>query len=314
MRNIKQFSGIIGNPQLRRQKLVRLGTLASQKAASYRHDAEDGIAVMGQEWDNLLILDACRYDLFEAHHDFSGRLSKVHSRGSQSREFMEHNFTDQYHDTVYISANPFISFLDDDMFHATISLYGEKWDEEISTVRPESVVEATVRAHQEYPNKRLISHFMQPHHPFIGPTGQQFDTGGVKDPTREPGTNPRELTPPIWIRLNQGDTAVDLETVWKAYVENFELVSEHANELVAALDGKSVITSDHGNLFGERLWPIPVRKFGHPPGIRAPELVDVPWFELPYDERQTVRSDPPVERDSAETTVVEERLKDLGYV
>jgi hypothetical protein len=312
-RNIRQLPEIIVDPQLRQQKLVQLGTLASQKVTSYRHDADDGIAVMEQEWDNLLILDACRYDLFEAHHDFPGTLRKVRSRGSQSREFMERNFTDHYHDTVYITGNPFTAFLDDDVFHATINLFDEQWDDELMTIRPESMVEASLKANEEFPNKRLIVHFMQPHYPFIGERGRQIDSGGITGQTRGMNTKSSDRAPSVWSRLNSGDPAVDPETVWDAYIENFELVSGYATELAETLDGKSVITSDHGNMFGERLWPIPVRRFGHPPGVRAPGLINVPWHELPFDERRSVEHDSPVERESVADDMVEERLRNLGY-
>jgi hypothetical protein len=314
VRNLKQLPEVLRNPRRRRQKLIALSTLASQKFTKYCLNG-DGIAVMEQEWDNLLILDASRYDLFATHHDFPGTLSKVSSRGSQSREFLERNFAgQQYHDTVYISGNPFMMFLDDDVFHATVNLFDDQWDDELLTVRPETVVEETLRAHREYPNKRLISHFMQPHYPFIGPVGQRIDSGGVTGQMLGTDAKTRDHTPSIWSRLDLGEVTVDSETVWEAYVENFELVCEHATELVAALDGKSVITSDHGNLFGERLWPIPMRRFGHPPGVRPPALVDVPWHELPFDGRRDVMSEPPVERKSVATGVVEQRLEDLGYV
>lgn len=314
VRNIKQIPKMLRSPRYRRQKIVALSTLTNQKFAKYCLDRE-GISVMEREWDNLLILDAARYDLFAAHHNFPGTLRKVRSRGSQSREFLERNFAgQQHHGTVYISGNPFMTYLEDDVFHATVDLFDEQWDDNLLTVRPETVVEATLRAHQEYPNKRLIIHFMQPHYPFIGEMGQQIDSGGITGQMRGSDAKTRNGSPSIWSRLDLGEATVDTDTVWKAYVENFELVCKHATELVAALDGKSVITSDHGNLFGERLWPIPVRRFGHPPGVRLPALVDVPWHELPFEERRDVVNEPPVERDSVADDVVEERLKNLGYV
>ena len=56
--------------------------------------------------------------------------------------------------------------------------------------------------------------------------------------------------------------------------------------LIESLDGKTVVTSDHGNLFGRRLWPIPLQKYGHPPGLRFPELIEVPWHETPFENRR----------------------------
>lgn len=33
---------------------------------------------------------------------------------------------------------------------------------------PDPVVEAAIAAHEAYPSKRLVAHFMQPHRPFVG--------------------------------------------------------------------------------------------------------------------------------------------------
>jgi len=40
--------------------------------------------------------------------------------------------------------------------------------------------------------------------------------------------------------------------------------------------GKSVITSDHMNLLGERLFPVPTKGYVHPIGLHKPELLKVP--------------------------------------
>lgn len=311
---LHNLSRVLRNPRLLRGELVRWCVTANQKAAAYRHPSNGGIDVMAQDWDNLLILDACRYDLFETHHEFPGTLSKVRSAGSHSREFITRNFVGHtHHDTVYVSGNPFASVLDGDTFHATVNLFDDEWDEEVLTVRPESVVEATVRARREYPQKRIISHFMQPHHPFLGERGQQIDAGGV---TGHAVGNEKTTaaTSPIWHLLDTGRTSVDVDTVRDAYIENFYLVQEHAKELLDELDGKSVITADHGNLLGERLWPVPIRKFGHPEGIPKPALVEVPWHEPPFDERRTITSEPPEETTVVADGVVEQRLEELGYV
>jgi hypothetical protein len=68
----------------------------------------------------------------------------------------------------------------------------------------------------------------------------------------------------------------------------------------------------------ERVWPIPVREWGHPPGIHTAELPTVPWLECPY-------GGPAGRRPGEGTGVaaatpwdpgnfVEDRLPVLGYV
>jgi hypothetical protein len=302
------------DPQQRRWEIIKLGTAANREVAR-RLPSDRAVSVADREWDNLLILDACRYDLFEAHHGFPGKLHKVRSLGSQSREFLEQNFAGgTHHDTVYVSANPFVSVLDDDVFHAVINLFDDQWDEEILTVRPESVVEATLKARRRYPNKRLISHFMQPHYPFLGERGERIDTGSVTGHVTRSKESTYDHVPSIWSRLNTKDTTIDARVVWDAYVENFELVESYTNELLEALDGKSVVTSDHGNLFGERLWPIPIRRYGHPSGLRVSALADVPWHEVPFETRREIIIEPPQRRDVVTDDVIQDRLEDLGYV
>ena len=117
----------------------------------------------------------------------------------------------------------------------------------------------------------------------------------------------------IWSQLDSGTCPVDPDTVWEAYVENFKIVEGYANNLIDALDGKTVVTSDHGNLFGRRLWPIPLQKYGHPPGLRFSELIEVPWHELPFETRREITSDSPEDTTSVADETVEDRLKHLGY-
>lgn len=136
--------------------------------------------VMNEDWDNLLILDACRYDIFTDRIDLEGTLESRISMGSTSEEFMERNFVgEQFHDTVYVNANPYIPKLglDDDTFHAVVDCLDD-WDIELETVPPEPVARAARNAHERYSDKRLIIHFMQPHAPFIGEYGREMDNGG----------------------------------------------------------------------------------------------------------------------------------------
>lgn len=276
---------------------------------SLRHGR--GTRVMAEDWDNLLILDACRYDMFSNRIDIDGELESRISLGSTSEEFMEKNFDEkQFHDTVYVNANPFIPRLnlDDGTFHAVVNCLND-WDTELQTVRPETVAGRAREASEQYPNKRLIVHFMQPHAPFIGERGRKMIGGGWtmdRDVEKEPG---------IWDQLRDGRD-ISLNTVWEAYNENLDLVLEEVKPLLTDLDGKSVITADHGNLVGERLRPIPTRrKYGHPYGVHTEELVKVPWFILDGSNRKEISADSPIKSndESVSDEKLEDRLEALGY-
>ncbi|AXG11128.1 hypothetical protein [Haloplanus rubicundus] len=271
----------------------------------------NGTHVMAEDWDNLLILDGCRYDLFEETVDMDGTLESRISLGSSSEEFLERNFGGKtFHDTVYVNANPYIPRLnlDRDTFHAVIDCLDD-WEPNLQTIPPEPVADALREANADFPDKRLVGHFMQPHAPFIGKLGQRIVGGGWRSDESGEGEQG------IWNYLRDGTADVDLGTVWDAYRENLEVVLESVEALLDELDGKTVITADHGNLVGERLGPIPTRrKYGHPYGVHAPGLVRVPWFVVPFDDRREITADPPIDRGStADQETVEQRLDALGY-
>lgn len=282
----------------------------------YRFRQESPTRVMDEDWDSLVILDACRHDMFEDRNTLEGTLEHRFSLGSTSEEFLERNFTDEtYHDTVYVNANPYVPYLglDAGTFHAVVDLLDE-WDDDLQTVLPETVVEAALEAHQRYPKKRLIVHFMQPHAPFIGTRGRELGMGGWNPDQENEGLDGDT----VWQYLRQhppeSEAGINLDRVWEAYTENLDLVLEHVKELIDELDGTTVVTADHGNLVGERLSPIPTKRFyGHPYGVYHPNLVKVPWLRVGGDERREIVTEPPRSTDTVDEDVTEERLEALGY-
>ena len=276
----------------------RLARAYHQRGGLRRYNPE-GIDVFAADWDTLLVLDACRYDVFEAVADLPGRLESRRSRGSMTREWLAGNFAGRrLHDTVYVTANGNYADLRgtiDASVHAEVPL----WRDEHRTgpgnsVAPPEVVAEAARANADaYPNKRLIVHFVQPHTPYLGPTGERFD------PRIPLGDLPREYD------------VTDAE-LRRAYRENVELVLSAVEGLLADLPGKTVVTADHGELLGERLDPLPVRDYGHPRGVYVDELVRVPWYVSDNGRRRRVVSEPPDDAD-VDASGVEEHLRDLGY-
>jgi hypothetical protein len=271
----------------------------------------DGIDVMAEDWDTLVVLDACRYDLFAERADLPGTLHAKESRAAHTSEFILGNFHERdLTDTVYVTASPILQRgypeRYDPTFHAVVNVWQtEGWDEEHNSVHPETMVERALAAAERYPNKRLIVHFMQPHYPFIG-SDTTLDKQTVPDP--------EEITTDVWHELMRGSDEVAPETVAEAYRSNFDLVVPYVRQLFEELSGKTVVTSDHGNMLGERSRPFPIREWGHPPGLYTPELVTVPWLEFESGPRRTVVADPPEEAsDAATDEMVRDRLRHLGY-
>jgi len=127
---------------------------------------------MEEEWDNVVILDGCRYDQFKKSHSFETTLEPRQSLGSSTPEFLRKNLKDKYYDTVYITANPqYLKQGLSEVFHDIIDVWDLAWDQNKKTVPPNAMVNISKKYYKKYLNKRIIIHFMQPHYPFIGGTG-----------------------------------------------------------------------------------------------------------------------------------------------
>jgi hypothetical protein len=277
-----------------RRALSELNQLYNHYRAGQRYNPE-GIDIFAEDWDNLLILDACRYDEFERRATLPGRTEHRISRGSTSPEFVRGNFTNRsLHDVVYVSANGWYANLNDDI---GAEVHAFKFVERDAmgglTSRPETVAAAARDAAENYPDKRLIVHFMQPHQPYLGPAGERFDFSKHMIDTIRHANASRE-------------------DVLRAYRENLDLVLGEVEPLLDGLAGKTVVTADHGELISDRERPIPVRRYGHPEGVYVESLVKVPWHVCEHDDRKETVAEPPV-ADEYDFDAVTQNLQDLGY-
>lgn len=271
--------------------------------------------ITDEDWDNLILLDACRYDMFERLHSFPGDVESRISVGSATPEFLERTFTDETcFDTVYVTANPMYRHVGlDGVFHAVIDVWRTDWDEEHRTVWPEAMVEATRAAHEAYPNKRILSHFMQPHYPFLGETGRKISHSGIEWTKRlVEGDESSRDDPTVWTLASNGE--IDDETVRIAYDENLELTLPYVEELVNTINGRTVITSDHGNLLGKQIAPLDEKQYGHPWDTDVDGLRKVPWLVIEQGDRRQIDPEPPEDNTSIDESTVQDRLADLGYV
>lgn len=283
-----------------------------------------GIDVMEEDWDNLILLDACRYDAFLKANTLDGVLESRISRGSASREFITKNFTGRkLHDTVYITANPYVGHVEPDDFHAVITLLDE-WDDDLQTVKPETVVEKVKDEYGKYDDKRIIIHFMQPHQPYIGPKADMIKSElenkmkirGWNNTLREPNKDLegaaegiKQLRAPKYPELDVTD-----EDIWEAYYETLELALTYVEDLLEHIDGKTVISSDHGELIGEKPFIFSEKKiYGHPGGTYTSELRKVPWFIIESENRRTMVSEPPTRYETVEEESLDSKLEALGY-
>jgi len=262
----------------------------------FRHN--NGIYILQEAWDSLIILDACRYDVFEEiyrQRKMKGTLEYRISRGTDTISFLLENFGDKRFNSkckeiVYVTANPFVNKYLKGKFHKIISVWNFGWDEELGVVPPESVYEAALKAVRKYKGKRFIIHFMQPHYPYI--TAPEIADDSLKE-LREAVLQGRKICPkPIKrhiLKISQSNfyLTIDKEIHFKAYKENLRLAMPYVEKLIDILPGKTVVTADHGEAFGETLCSFKLIKiYGHPAQVRIPVLTKVPWLIIKPEEKK----------------------------
>ncbi|PSP82759.1 hypothetical protein BRC96_11165 [Halobacteriales archaeon QS_6_64_34] len=254
-----------------------------------------GVNVMESDWDTLIVLDACRYDSFNKYKpDYWPSALPVRSRAANTSTFYLRNFDGDHSDTVVVTANPRTTQLRGGAFHDIIPVFEDDWDEDRGTVMPDVMAERTIEAHEMYPDKRILAHWIQPHYPFVGTSS--FETHAFDDDA-------------VFLKIQRGN--VDPDEARHAYEECLQTTLPYVEDVVEAVSGKIVVSADHGNAFGESPpgWPLPV--YGHPQGVLMNELVTVPWMEVVNGERRTITSGQRTRTEAS--TDVEERLQDLGY-
>lgn len=214
------------------------------------HLSNNGFFVAKEDWDNLIILDACGYEVFEKTNWIKGSLEKKTSRGSHTMMFLNNNFKGYSSDIIYISSNPFIWDFKDNFFKVVY----------IGSILPETLAHYATITARSYPNKRLIVHFVQPHHPFIGETKiAEAD---------EKNIDPYHLF---------AEGKVSRELIFRAYQDNLKRVLKVTEQLIQELPGKTVVSADHGEAFGAKIPYWPFKIYAHS-GPRIKELTDIPWF------------------------------------
>jgi hypothetical protein len=258
-----------------------------------------GIKIMEKDWDNLILLDSYRADYFNKYSSLDGELSTVVSKGNWSREFIVKNFRkENYQDTVVISNNPLYllpSEIEETTFHALIDPTSGK-DPDFSS--PEIITEAAQNAIDEYPNKRLIIHYMSPHAPH---------TGAISDRFRKAFEN--EDFPGMF-KLYECDL-IRQETLKESYVETIMEIEVEVQKIANNLNGKTVVSSDHGENLGEIQHGMMQLRHGNP----TPECRYVPWLEMDYNQRREITEDPPTgsRRTNMDDEEIDRRLSALGY-
>lgn len=281
------------------------------KGAFYlRHLVRSKVSVLKEDWDVLIIADACRYDFAFEHKGIfkNAVLKKKFSRGSSSPDFIKRNFLSYSGDTIVLSSNPYVSKLAADKFFLVVNVWSEAWDDEIGTVLPRSVFDLYTDYQMRYPDKRFILWLMQPHFPYVTNRsynqGYNLNTRGIEIGQSSGETKVRTALSMV----ESGKLAV--EKFEQIYNDEVEFVFNEINARIHDFKGKVVVTSDHGEDWSFYLG-VPV--FEHPSKVYSKNLVAVPWFEFDYNERVVRKATSNKFKKQEVLDGLTDKLRALGY-
>lgn len=296
---------------------------------------QTGENILTHDWNLCIILDACRFDLLQTAFEnewapsVGGEWNTIISVESATQPWIKKTFdinkSGSVEPVTYVCANPYsveargssvVNHLDE------VWQYGD--DPTLGTVPPEVVTDRAIH-HYRHRDSRVIAHYIQPHLPALIQKDGELCRRFGSEPNKEwdeswlsqnfqpetifdrlPGewTIPEKEATNFWNRLRLGD--LDQETAWDAFEKNLNIVLEEVNTLLRAVNAKKVIiTSDHGNAFGE--WGI----YGHPYHMPFKVLRKVPYIvttancEINYE---------PNSYDTNGTTTQKTMLEALGYI
>jgi len=280
--------------------------LWSRFGKGYQTYSPIGNSIFEKNWDLLIVLDGCRVDLLEGLEDEYGMLSngsEFESLGSSTYEWMNKNFLKnpgELNDLAYITGNPFSNkLLHESDFRILEEVWKDSWDDEIGTIRAERITDKAISIGRDSNVEDMIVHYMQPHfpsipHPELGSNIEKNDFEGQWDS--------------VWKKLQMGK--IEEHTVWQAYLANLRYVLDSVKLLINNVNfEKVIITSDHGNLFGE------YHLYGHPSYVPIRELKRVPWYETSAnDSGNYTPHSSKTEDETLEENEVDKRLKNLGYL
>jgi ketosteroid isomerase-like protein len=291
----------------------------------YKYGKKQKRNPLTDDYDNLIILDACRYDTLKKLGFFSEEVGYRILSSSTSPEFCEKYMSNnKFHDTIYVTANPYGAQVADDIFYdkfitfknSCINIDGymsSPNNPKYETWAPEVVHEMALYAYERYKNKRLILHFMQPHAPYFGEKAKKL---------RDEVSDKHGITFWAWNKnlsasdINDSDKIIShllsaakegyitTEELIEVYTENLEYVLKYVEKLLKTMDGKTIITSDHGELLEYKL--------GHGRNMHTEGLCRVPWVVLDDKNRRKITTEEPVQQANNELNI-DKQLKALGY-
>lgn len=231
-----------------------------------------------ESWDNLIILDACRFDYFselsESFPNIHGDLEKVISEDSRSINFLDKTFRES--DAVAYSGwykinrkqesadylDQGINFVPIKEFQDVRPCFKSAYDPELDAVWPGPLTDKFIEGLES--GESRVFWYAQPRGPFLGDLKLAFRTA--------------EHSGKIYGYARQNSPGEEFLNLWrKAYRYNLIKVLYHVARLISRLDGRTIITSNHGESMGE------AGRYGHEQNNNSEEVREVPFLKLDQD-------------------------------
>lgn len=285
-----------------------------------------GTNIFEEEWDLLIILDACRFDALQAlitEEQLFNNVVRRRSVGSATLEWAAKTFIERYSEeiaeTALISGNGTVSLAlkdnpqywagtperrswidslttwdtvnsEDFFLHDKVWEYGYR-DPYTGNIMPECITDRTISVARNSNPSRIIAHYLPPHAP--------YRSEAIRE-NRELFTYERNP----WENLQSG---MSRDVVWESYINEIRWGLTNIEVLLENIDAeKVVITADHGEAFGE------YGVYAHPAGIPLRQLRNVPWVVTTAADHGTYS--PSLDIGKQLDIKTQERLRRLGYL
>jgi hypothetical protein len=279
----------------------------------------------------LIVLDACRYDRFRdiypeyieaettpvaaAAKDTFGYLRKCwpeeydvdYVTGAAPVTTQEFEFSeDEKADGLVFEGkdlyNIYGGYVPVDHINNIIEVWQDAWDESLGVCPPEPVTDRAIKVAPR--SEQMVVHYFQPHEPYIGDTQILGNVNAVKEHLKG-GAIGRG----IWERVESGE--ITDNQLLEAYDSNLRRVMGEValliNEISEEFDHIAVM-GDHGEALGE------YGQYTH--SIQHPYVRVVPWGLIQGVNKNVISeiSDRKTITEEGKNTMVETRLKELGYI
>lgn len=219
-------------------------------------------------WDNLIILDACRYDYFAKLWKLRQyEVYKALSPASWTLEWLSIIFDKPYPNTIIYSSNPYINKLKTDIcingicwraydkFEKIVEVWKYAWDKKLMTVPPWSLYKIVLMSlkfnQKKTKKKRNIIWFLQPHYPYIHEIFIKMQSTLINKINKKDF-----LTGDLDIIIRNILNIIIRNNEYilnEMYIKNLQLALNYVYKLIDRLNGTTIITADHGEHLGENV-------------------------------------------------------------